>query len=334
MNKLDALEKAYKKEKTHVAVRMLAVLLVLRDGMDIQHTATTVHHCKTWVRKWVNRFEAQGVDGLYDLPRSGRPRIISKQKMDNIMSKATKTLFTPAMLQQTVLHSTGIKFHITHIRKIMHSYGMSAKSVQKYHINHASISAVRSWQQRMKKRISRLKKAGFVIAKLDEAFFVRDAKTGKKYWSFIAEKILLPYIGSHQSLAVYGTITEDGQQLFRIYERFNAETFVRYLKELHQKHGKIAIILDKASVHKSNLVKEYLRDNPDVKLIWLPKGSPYLNMIEQCWKQSKYALLVSQYYESFVVMHDAVSEYFRLTKFNLDIKDYIYRNPTKVHANF
>ncbi len=56
---------------------------------------------------------------------------------------------------------------------------MSAKTAQKYHINHASVSAVKSWQQRIKKRILRLKKKGFVIAMADEAFFVRDTKTGK-----------------------------------------------------------------------------------------------------------------------------------------------------------
>ncbi len=217
----------------------------------------------------------------------------------------------------------------------MHQYGMSAKTAQKYHINHASISAVRSWQQRIKKRISRLKKKGFVIAMADEAFFVRDTKTGKKYWSPVAKRIFLPYTGRHESLAVYGTITENGNQLFRVYDKFNAVTFVEYLKELHQKCGKIAIILDRASVHKSKKVKEYLANNRDVKLIWLPKGSPYLkNMIEQCWKISKYALLVSEYYAMFTMMNDAVSKYFRVTKFKLDVANYIFRNPAKMFANF
>jgi len=134
-----------KKENSRVAVRMLAVLMVLKDGKNIEHTAITLHRCTNWVRKWVSRFEEHGLDGLYDLPRSGRPRTISKKRMDFIMSKAILTLFTPVMLQQTIFHSTGVKFHIRYIRKIMHSYGMSAKSAQKFHINHATVSAVRSW---------------------------------------------------------------------------------------------------------------------------------------------------------------------------------------------
>ncbi len=334
MNKLESLELAYKKENSKVAVRMLAVLMILKDGKDIQYTAKTLHHCTNWVRRWVSRFEEHGIDGLYDLPKSGRLRTISKKKMDVIMSKAMLTLFTPVMLQQSIFYSTGVKFHITHIRKIMHHYGMSAKTAQKYHINHATVSAVRSWQQRIKKRISRLKENGFIIAMADEAFFVRDTKTGKKYWSLVAKRIFLPYTGRHESLAVYGTITENNSQLFRVYDKFNSVTFVEYLKELHWKYGKIAIMLDRASVHKSKKVKEYLANNRDVKLIWLPKGSPYLNMIEQCWKISKYALLVSEYYAMFVIMNKTVSEYFRVTKFKLDVANYIFRNPTKMFTNF
>ncbi len=334
MNKLESLEQAYKKENSRVAVRMLAVLMILKDGKELEYTAKTLHRCTNWVRKWVDRFEVDGLDGLYDHPRSGRPRTISKKRMDSIMSKVILTLFTPVMLQQSIFYSTGVKFHITHIRKIMHQYGMSAKTAQKYHINRASVSTVRNWQQRIKKRISLLEKEGFVIAITDEAFFIRDVKAGRKYWSLVAKRIFLPYTGRHESLAVYGTITTHGEQLFRIYDKFNAVTFVEYLKELHWKYGKIALILDRASVHKSNKVKEFLAKNPDVKLIWQPKGSPYLNMIEQCWKISKYALLVSEYYAMFSVMHNTVSQYFRTTKFKLDIANYIFRNPAKMFTNF
>jgi len=334
MNKLESLEQAYKKENSKVAVRMLAVLMILKDGKDVEYTAKTLHRCTNWVRKWVDRFKVDGLDGLYDHPRSGRPCTISRKRIDSIMSKVVLMLFTPVLLQQSIFHSTGVKFHITHIRKIMHQYGMSAKSAQKYHINHASMSAVRSWQQRIKKRISHLEKNGFVIAMADEAFFIRDVKAGRKYWSPVAKRIFLPYTGNHESLAVYGSITTNGDQLFRIYDKFNAVTFVEYLKEIHYKYGKIALILDRASVHKSKKVKRFLANNPDVKLIWLPKGSPYLNMIEQCWKISKHVLLVSEYYAMFAIMNKAVSEYFRITKFKPDIVNYVFRNPAKMFTNF
>ncbi len=96
MNKLESLETAYRKEHTDVAMRMIAVLLILKNGKDVQTVAKNLCYCTNWVRKWVGRFE---VDGLCTLPRSSRPRLISKKRRDSIISKAMSTLFTPIMLQ-------------------------------------------------------------------------------------------------------------------------------------------------------------------------------------------------------------------------------------------
>ncbi len=127
MNKLEQLEAAYKKENSKDIVRMLAVLMVLKDGKELEYTAQTPYRCTNWVRKWVDRFK---VDGLYDHPRSGRPCVIPKKQMNYIMLKIMSTLFTPVMLQQAIFDSTGIKFHTTHVRRIMRQYGMSAKTAQ------------------------------------------------------------------------------------------------------------------------------------------------------------------------------------------------------------
>ncbi len=48
----------------------------------------------------------------------------------------------------------------------------------------------------------------------------------------------------------------------------------------------------------------------------------------------KHSLLVSEYYAMFTMMNDAVSKYFRITKFKLDIINYVFRNPAKMFTNF
>ena len=65
MNKLESLEAAYRKEHTDVAIRMIAVIMILRNGKDVQTVAENLCHCTNWVCKWVGRFEEHGIDGLY-----------------------------------------------------------------------------------------------------------------------------------------------------------------------------------------------------------------------------------------------------------------------------
>ena len=148
----------------------------------------------------------------------------------NEFHNAQNNIYSNACVDTTEYLALQEKFHITYVKKIMHQYGMSVKIAQKYHINHTSAASVCNWQQYMKKRISRLKKNGFTIAMLDEAFFVRDVKSGHKYWSLVAKRIFLPYVGKHENFAACRTMLENGNQMFRIYKKFNSVTFVKYLR--------------------------------------------------------------------------------------------------------
>ena len=41
--------------------------------------------------------------------------------------------------------------------------------------------------------------------------------------------------GSHKHSSIFGVISMEGKQLFRQYDRFNGDTFLKYLKKIHTK---------------------------------------------------------------------------------------------------
>jgi len=53
--------------------RRARAILLLADGVSYVETARLVGLADRHVRKWVRRFVRDGLDGLEDLPRSGRP---------------------------------------------------------------------------------------------------------------------------------------------------------------------------------------------------------------------------------------------------------------------
>lgn len=330
------LRKAYRKERDpRVKIRMAAVNMVCMNNESIQHTADSLMQCPNWVSMWVERFKEGGIVALRDLPRPGRPSRVERGEMERIMRGASGSRTIATALQQDIRQKTGVSFHITYVRKLMHRYGLTPKAATAIHVNRAGSRAVNSWRHRAKRRISRLKTAGFTILAEDESFFIHDTKSGRKYWSPAGTRITVPYTGSHKKVTVYGAVTDGGKRFFRVYDAgFNKETFIRYVAEMNRRFGKIAVVLDRAPPHCAKALKQKFGRNGDVRFVYLPRGSLYLNMIEEYWRQAKRRLLVSEYYPTFSDMRRAVSEYFRTSRLSLDMYAYLDRWSAPILKNF
>ena len=210
---IETLSKASRKEKdAQVMRRMGAVLTVLGTGTSAEQVAELLEVDPTSVRRWVRNFEEGGPEALRDLPRTGRPPGISAGQLDRCMQWAFEQEgVTPSQLQQHIAEETGRTFHITYIRKLMHEYGLSQMAATRVHVNAAGSSTVRGWSYRARQDVLRLKKEGYAIVTEDEAFFVHETATGRKYWGPTGERIYRRYTGSHKRIAVFGAVSDDGR---------------------------------------------------------------------------------------------------------------------------
>ena len=83
------------------------------------------------------------------------------------------------------------------------------------HTNRAGRKAVRNWQYRLNRFVPCLEGAELTVLIQDEAFFMHDVITGRKYWALRDRWISVSYIGSHRRIVAYGAIAKDGRQFFR-----------------------------------------------------------------------------------------------------------------------
>ena len=228
-------KRAYRKEKDlRVAKRMAAVNMAYYNQESTQYVADSLMQCPNWVLTWVRRFEEGGIDALRDLPRSGRLPRIGRATMDNILSEAKQTRITPAELRQKIRWEAGILLYMTYVRKLMCRAGLSAKTATMVPANRAGNGTVNSWRHRTKKRIARLKRAGFAVAAMDEAFFIHNDAAGRKYWSPVGAPARVTHAGGRRRLTVFGAVTDDGRQFFRTSTLgFNDGTFVPYVRAFY-----------------------------------------------------------------------------------------------------
>jgi transposase len=168
---------------------------------------------------------------------------------------------------------------------------------------------------------------GFTAVSMDESFFFFDSLV-KRVWIHKDSRPVVTITGSHRNLSMFGAISLKGKQIFRMFERFNEDTFYEFLKQIHYKFPKCYLFLDKAPQHyRSRKIRKYFEEHKATLIpVFLPTASPEFMVLEECWNLSKDDLLVLTYYKSFTEFRKRLGQYFRTKHFNLNMRNYLTRN--------
>lgn len=110
----------------------------------------------------------------------------------------------------------------------------------------------------------------------------------------------MPAAGVNQRLCVYGAFDyRTGKVHYLVHPRKNAQQFDEFLRQLLEANGerRLVLVLDNASYHRTRRILELLADHADhVFVIWLPRYSPELNLIEGLWGYLKRSALNNYFY--------------------------------------
>ena len=310
---------AKKKEK------LLAVLHILFKGKTITEVAGIFFKSHNTIKSWRGRFLKHGPDGLDDKPRSGRPRKIENQTLDKFIKKAD--LVFPSSIAEDVTKDTGIECSPALVRDYLNSKNWSPKVPIPVYYNRDSVEDVIKWQRMMKRWIPRLEMDGFLFYVMDQSNMVLDhvAKSGP--WAPKGERVFTRYYGGHRRIVVTLAISSSGQPVCWITDQFRTTEAVDFLKDL-MKRGKIALVMDKAPVHRSRAVQKLIEENPDrLQVQYFPTGWPELNGAEHEWSVLKSHRLNFRRYETADARIDAIEDFCNTYHFDIDIKKVLFTKP-------
>jgi len=330
MNKTDKTEELreamHAERDTRIYKRMMTVYGVL-GGHSTTVAADFADVDPRTVREWVARWNKNGIDGLRDSPgRGGKPHAMHWRIKRLAEKLGRMNKLTPRKLRNWIRRKLNVRYSLCSVRRILRLLGFSSKRSTTTYASAADDEAVRQWQKDAKTVISGAKRRGFRIVVQDESIFIRTGTNGRKLWSRIGDPVTVTRGGRRARIVMYGTLADDGTRLMRRYERFDGPTFVKYLKETKRKWGKVLIIMDNASQHRHRDVKKFLKEHDDVEVLYLPTATPKLSAVENIWKDAKYRLVTSEFYETLEDLTHAVSEYFRTVSIRLDIYTFLYRS--------
>lgn len=134
----------------------------------------------------------------------------------------------------------------------------------------------------------------------DEVHFQRHSSL-IRMWAIKGQQPRVLSASTRQKVSYFGALNlKTGYLITKESYKFNAETFgdfIRYL--LESTSGKIYLILDNATWHKSKEWKDFFWKNQHrLVLIFLPPYSPELNPIERVWRITRRQVTHNRYFES------------------------------------
>lgn len=125
---------------------------------------------------------------------------------------------------------------------------------------------------------------------------------------------MVPAAGSNRRLCIYGAFNyRTGQSHYLVHPRKNAQQFAEFLGQLLEADSqrRLVLVLDNASYHRTRAIQQLLDDHADrVFVIWLPRYSPELNLIEGLWGYLKRSALNNYFHGDPESLETAIHEAF------------------------
>lgn len=130
--------------------RMLLVLNVVYHGKVAAHVAMEIHRSKGWTTYWLKRYDEEGIEGLKDREKGGRPTELSvdvEYKIKTILKESNQG-WTTKQIEELIIQESGVNYNHNYIYAILHRWGFKQKVPRKVHVNTASKKEKKEFKKR------------------------------------------------------------------------------------------------------------------------------------------------------------------------------------------
>ena len=281
-----------------VALRAHMILLSDR-GFTVPQIAV-IHACgQDVVRTWLHRYEQEGIAGLEDEPRSGRPPkdplagpIVDAQASQSPPCSGQVQSGLPVCLLTAFLAA---RFHLvlscSNIRRLLHQTGWrwarprltpARKPDPQAEAKLAALAAAQREAVQGRGHLLYLDESELHLVPLICSTWMKGPRTR------------VPTPGINRRRAFFGALDAVTGHWFCVdQDRKLAVHFVAFLHQLTVSYpaGPLYLALDQAPAHTAKVVQVWLKSHPHVTLLWLPKDAAHeFNPVERIWGLMKSAV--------------------------------------------
>lgn len=262
------------------------IVLAAAEGLSNTEIAKQMACSYPTAQKWRRRFAASRIDGLLDAPRPGKPRSISDQKVEDVL---TKTLESPPTnrthwSRRAMAKEMGIC--ADSVGRIWRTFGVKPHLVDGF-----KISTDPFFAEKVRDVV------GLYLSPPDKAIVLSVDEKSQCQALERAQPILPIDLGRperqthdyirHGTTSLFAALeVATGKVLGQCHKKHRHQEFLKFLKLINQtypetKGEQLHLIVDNYATHNTPAVRKWLARHPRFHLHFTPTGASWLNQIER-----------------------------------------------------
>jgi len=273
------------RRKTAQALALRArIVLRCVEGGTIGEVAQEMGVSRNMVSKWRSRFLTRRLEGLTDEPRPGRPRLITDDQVERVITKTLEERpgqdthwSTRSMASQTGMSQSAVS-------RIWRAFGLKPHAVETW-----KLSTDPQFIEKVRDVV------GLYMAPPENALVLAvDEKSQMQAIDRTAP--ILPIMPTTPARMTHDYIRHGTTSLFAAfdissgsviahhYRRHRHQEFLRFLKLIDTAVPKdldLHLVLDNYATHKTPKIKEWLIRHPRFHLHFTPTSSSWMNLVER-----------------------------------------------------
>jgi transposase len=263
------------------ATRAVMMLLSLH-GLTAAQIAELLDCHPATVRRWIGRFNAEGLAGLAGRPRCGRPPLGGRRLTRRIAALLERpgpwTL--PRIWRYLGRPQVSLRTLYRRVRQV--AIWRRPKLIARGDPGHdQAVAGIVS-------RLLELPRRAVVMA--EDETHLNLLPHVRASWTLRGKRPDVATPGKNRQVTVFGAIeVTTGRWVYRLGRRCAADfiALLRMLGEAFPRAPVIVVICDNDSIHHARAVTRYLEEHPRLELLYGARYSPHDNPVERIWAALK-----------------------------------------------
>lgn len=281
-------------EPGRISRRAQAVVWWL-GGASQTHVSLRLGVARGTVQRWCTRFRAEGIAGLWDRRRSGRPRTAGEEAEKTVRACLEESDlpgtrgpggWTVPRLVSAVM-KRGMVIGVRTMRRILGRLGARWRRGQLVAKGDPERAAA---LERLAEALTEARQAAeqagrsLLVLFEDEADLALLPHAGSS-WQLADRPTSIPTPGQNRSTGLFGSLGLGGELVITESARKTAVAFTQHLDAVIARFPdtEIAVIMDNVGIHHAKVTVAWLEEHPQVHRLVLPRSSPNDNAQERVW---------------------------------------------------